>query len=363
MSVLAQAPADCGVFDLECKSAGLIQSALDEIIVRITQAAAELIVAATSWWAQTDSVDPMDPAVLAAQGQTRLLTLVILVASVLVQAIRIILSRRAEPLIQVASGLLRFALVSALGLVVLQAGLRAGDELSRVVLDDAANNFAVLMVDNLTYQEGVKNNFSYVLLGIVAAIVASLQWCMMLGRQAALLVLAAMLPLAASGSINRATRGWLNRLLPWLIAIAVYKPAAAFIYFIGFTYLSTTGSNQPGEVTTVLAGLVVLMLALFAMPALMKFFSWSGTQIGGQGLVGPQMLGALGAAAALPMRTRAVQRAAAQAATGPGSRGSRPHGAGRTGNRATPAVITVQPTSLRTSDGADSSGRRRKDDT
>ncbi|GAA4558865.1 hypothetical protein [Pseudonocardia xishanensis] len=351
MSILAQEAADCGVFDLECKSAGLIQSALDELVIRITEAAAELIVAATSWWAQTDSVDPMDPAVLAAQGQTQLLVLVILVVSVLVQAIRIILSRKAEPLIQVAGGLLRFALVSALGLVVLQAGLRAGDELSRVVLDNAANNFAVLMVDNLTYQEGIKNNFSYVLIGIVAAVLAALQWCLMLGRQAGLLVLAAMLPLAASGSINRATRGWLGRLLPWLIAIAVYKPAAALIYFIGFTYLTTTSSNQPGEVTTMLAGLVVLALALVAMPALMRFFSWSGTQIGGQGLVGgSQMLGAVGAAAALPMRSRAVHRAATQSAAGPGSRNARPQGSSGSAGRSPRMVITVSPVPTGTGD-------------
>lgn len=69
--------------------------------------------AATSWWAQTDSVNPLDPAVLAAQGQLRYLVLVILTVSVVVQAGRLVLSRKAEPLITVATGLLRFVAISA----------------------------------------------------------------------------------------------------------------------------------------------------------------------------------------------------------------------------------------------------------
>jgi type IV secretion system protein TrbL len=342
MRPLAQAGADCGVFDLECKSTQLVHNAFDEVVVRVTQGAADLVVAATSWWAQTDSVNPLDPAVLAAQGELRYLVLVILTISVVVQAGRLILSRKAEPLITVTTGLLRFVVVSALGLVVLQAGLRAGDQLSRDILDDAANNFAVLMVDNLRTQEGMKNNFVLLLVGLVAAVLSLLQWVLMLVRQAGLLVLAAMLPLAASGSLTRTTRGWLTRLLPWLIAIAVYKPAAAFVYFIGFTYLSTRSSNQPGEVSTLLAGLVVLLLALVAMPALMKFFSWSGTQVGGQSIGGS---GLVSAAGAIAMSSRSPgQRASAQEATGPGSAGAGPRGAGpaagATGSVA-PAAVAV----------------------
>ena len=67
------------------------------------------------------------------------------------------------------------------------------------------------------------------------------QWLLMALRQAGLLVLAAMLPLAASGP-----RAWLYRLLSWLGAMVAYKPAAAFIYYLGFTYLSSTSGTQAG---------------------------------------------------------------------------------------------------------------------
>ena len=66
----------------------------------------------------------------------------------LVQSIRLILSRKGEPLIMVVTGLLRYAAVSALGLVTLQLALRAADALATQLLDDAATNFALLMQDD-----------------------------------------------------------------------------------------------------------------------------------------------------------------------------------------------------------------------
>ena len=58
------------------------------------------------------------------------------------------------------------------------------------------------------------------------------------------------------------------------------------------------------------------------MPVLLKFFAWSGTQIGGGGGGGSGFLGAAGAVAmAQDQRRRgAVDRAADIDATGPGSR-------------------------------------------
>ncbi|MFC4948106.1 hypothetical protein [Pseudonocardia sp. GCM10023141] len=206
-----------------------------------------------------------------------------------------ILSRKAEPLIMVATGLLRFAVVSALGLVVLQSALRAGDAFAAQLLNGAANNFALLMRDLLTQDHTGVGSFVVFLVSLVAAVASLAQWLFMAIRQAGLLVMAAMLPLAASGSLTRTTRSWLDRLMAWLIAIVVYKPAAAFIYYIGFAYLSSPSSNEPGGISTLLTGCVVLILAVIALPVLLKFFSWSGLQISGSGGGGSGLLGAAGA--------------------------------------------------------------------
>ena len=76
----------------------------------------------STWWATSDSVDPTDPVVVTAQGATRQIVLAILVGSVLVQAIRLATSRKAEPLAMVATGLVRFLIVSALGLTCCTSG-------------------------------------------------------------------------------------------------------------------------------------------------------------------------------------------------------------------------------------------------
>lgn len=311
---------NCGTFDLSCHVGAAAGSVFDSLVGQVAQGAAQLVVTMSSWWITTDSVNPQDSAVLAAQGATRYLIGAILVGSVLVQAVRLIISRKAEPLFTVVTGLVRFAAVSALGLVVLQAALRAGDAFATSILNGAANNFAFLMRDLLTGDHTEVSTFVVFLVALIAAVAAVVQWMLMMIRQAGLLVLAALLPLAAAGSLNRSTRGWLNKLGSWLIALVIYKPAAAFIYYIGFSYLSSPASNQPGSVSTMLTGCVVLLLAVVAMPALLRFFAWTGTQIGGGG-GGSGVLGAAGAAAMSQSYrgSRAVNRAAATEASGPAS--------------------------------------------
>lgn len=321
---------NCGTFDLSCHIEATATSALDTMADKIAQGAADLVVAVSTWWVRTDSVNPMDSAVLAAQGATRELVVLIIIASILVQALRLILSRKAEPLIMVATGLIRYAIVSGVGLVALQSALVAGDAVASQLLDGAASNFALMMRGLLIGDHSGISTFVVFLIALIAAIAAVVQWVLMMLRQAGLLVLAAMLPLAASGSLTKSTRGWLDRLLSWLIAMVVYKPAAAFIYYIGFSYLSSPFSNDPGGLATMLTGIVVLLLAIIAMPVLLKFFSWTGAQIGGSGGGGSGFLGAAGAIAmARSYRgTKAVDRAAATEQSGPGSAaGARPAGA------------------------------------
>lgn len=342
--------ADCGTFDLGCKATRAAGSVLDDFAATVARGAADLIVTTSTWWTTTDSVDPRDSAVIAAQGATTTLVSIILVGSILVQSIRMILSRKAEPLIMVATGLFRYAVVSALGLVLLQGALQAGDALATNIMDDAANNFALFMVDALTGPNNVNNTFITLLCAVIGAVLSLIQWLLMAIRQAGLLVLAAMLTLAASGSLTGATRGWLNKIVAWLIAIVVYKPAAAFIYFIGFSYLSSPSSNDPGGISTQITGLMVLLLAVIAMPILLKFFAWSGTQVSGSGRGGSGMLGAAGAVALAhgTGRSPAVEGAADLDSSGPGSAG--------TASSLSPSGAAASPAAAPTSAGAGAAG-------
>ena len=90
---------DCAVFDLTCRASAAADDIFARIVGTVARGSADLIVATSTWWASTDSVDPRAAAVLAAQHATAPLTLALLVGGVLVAAIRMILSRKAEPLL------------------------------------------------------------------------------------------------------------------------------------------------------------------------------------------------------------------------------------------------------------------------
>jgi type IV secretion system protein TrbL len=196
--LLAQPAApDCDTFDLTCKASQAGDRIFARVVDTVAQGSAELMVTMSSWWAGADSVDPRDSAVLAAQHATGPVSTAILVGGVLVQSIRMIVSRKAEPLLAVAGSLLRFAVVSALGLTLLQLALQAGDVLARQLLGNAANDFAVFMRDLITHPGD--SLFVTLLVAVLSAVLSIVQWLLMAVRQAGLLVLAAMLPLAASG--------------------------------------------------------------------------------------------------------------------------------------------------------------------
>ena len=230
-------PAGCGTFDLQCQAGQAANSAFASIVTSAAQAASDMVVASASWWVQTASVDPTDAAVLAAQAITRPLIGYLLVGSVLVQAIRLIISRRAEPLLTLGRGVapLRGGVRARVDGAARRAAGR-GRAARRTCWTGRRRSFAFAMRDALTATED--RLFVALLVAVVALVLAMIQWVLMAFREAGLLVLAAMLPLAAAGP-----RAWLYRLLAWLLAIVVYKPAAAFIYYIGFTYLSTTSSK------------------------------------------------------------------------------------------------------------------------
>jgi len=159
--------------------------------------------------------------------------------------------------------------------------------------------------------------------GVIAIVLSLVQAVLMLFRQAALIILAGVLPLAAAGSIAPLTRAWVRKVSSWMLALICYKPAAAAVYATAFTMIGSGGSPR-----TMVMGFVMLLLSVFTLPALMKFFTWTTGTIAGSG-GGGQLLGAatVGAIAIGAMRGYGGGSAQDQAAyldsrLGPSSGGS-----------------------------------------
>jgi hypothetical protein len=113
------------------------------------------------------------------------------------------------------------------------------------------------------------------------------QAILMLFRQAALLILAGVLPLAAAGSIAPMTRTWVRKVAAWMLALICYKPAAAAVYATAFTMVGSGRSPR-----TVLMGFVMMLLSVLMLPALLKFFTWTTGSIGSPGGGAGQLFGA-----------------------------------------------------------------------
>ena len=309
---------DCATFDITCKAQEAAASAFDNIANDAAGAAGQLLGDAMTWWVQTASIDPDNSTVRNLQQYLTPVTVAMLTGSIFVQAIRMMLSRKKDPAVNVGLGLFRYAVVSLLGLALLSGAIKAGDEFSTWLVENSMGGFAD-RVGGALAPGTVQNSFLLLVTAGGVCLLALIQWVLGFIRQAGLMVLAVLLPVAASGSINDSTKVWLNRMLPWVISLVLYKPMAAVIYAIGFRLL---GNGQ--DFTTVMTGIMVLILAILAMPAMMRFFAWTQVSASGGGGVGSTLAaGASGAASMSAMRSARTQEM-----TGPGST---PSGAGQAG--------------------------------
>src|SRR2546423_72326 len=77
-----------------------------------------------------------------------------------------------------------------------------------------------------------------ILVGVVITIVLVVQIVLMIFRGAAVVILAGMLQLAASGSFTRAPSPWMGKVTGWMLALIAYKPAAALVYATGLAFMS-----------------------------------------------------------------------------------------------------------------------------
>ncbi|WP_106398899.1 hypothetical protein [Actinocorallia populi] len=252
----------------------------------------------SSWWVQIDSPDlEREQAVGHLQNLFQPVQLTVAVLAMLLAAGKMALTRKADPLIGVGSGLALVATVAAIGVTLPNLLLRWVDEWTEWVLNTSTGDaFAERMTQIVTASEAVPGVLAFVL-GLVALIIGGIQAILLLFRQSSLIILAGVLPLAAAGTLAPATRDWLKKVTGWMLSMIFYPAAAAAVYAAAFTLIGTSTSLQ-----TTLMGLAMLVLALVAFPVLLKFFTWTtgadSSGSGGGGLLGAVIGGATAIGAA-----------------------------------------------------------------
>ncbi|HLK73978.1 MAG TPA: hypothetical protein VKU77_10075 [Streptosporangiaceae bacterium] len=266
--------------------------ALNGIASAIESGVSWMVTQTLTWWIQVPSPDLAgEPAVGQLQQWILPLAIAVAVLGVLIAGGRMALTRKADPLMDVGSGLVIIAATSAVGVLLPSLLLKAGDAWSTWVLQQSTGGqFAARLTSVLTLAGATPA--VVVVLGIVAIIISAIQAVLMLFRQGALVILAGMLPLAAAGTLAPATRGWLRRVSGWTLALIFYKPAAAAVYATAFTMIGAgTGTR------TVLMGFAMAVMSLLALPVLMRFFTWTTGHVadssGGGGFLQTTLQGAV----------------------------------------------------------------------
>ena len=253
-----------------------------------------MVTQTVTWWIQIPSPDLAgEPAVGQLQQWILPLAVAVAVLGVIIAGGRMALTRKADPLMDVGSGLVVIAATSAVGVLLPSLLLKAGDAWSSWVLrESAGGQFAARLTSVLTLSGATPA--VVVVLGIVAIIISAIQAVLMLFRQGALVILAGMLPLAAAGMLTPATRGWFRRVTGWMLALIFYKPAAAAVYATAFTMI---GAGQGTR--TVLMGFAMVFMSLLALPVLMRFFTWTTGHVADSAAGGGFLQAALGGAVAI----------------------------------------------------------------
>ena len=334
----------CGL-DLSCRAGEALDDKFTSFVRSIAEGAARMVAESLTWWTQADQSSLLTtPAIGDVRSLIMPVAIIVLALSIAWQGIQTVIQRRPGPLINVGVGLwgyLAWTTLSGTVAVVLYQGFV---ELSHRILGPSIGGFGKSVGDTLLglihQSKGEETGSGLVaivlFLAVVFLLVAGLQWLAGIARLVGVAVLLALTPLAAAGQINHSTKPWMLKVASWGLALLAYQPVAAAIYATSFEMIA---HNQ--DLTSLLGAMFLMVLAVTALPALMKFFDWGGqrfTTAGGGG-------GGLSALAGIGMAGAGV--AQYMSSSGPASSGSEGGGGG-----SAPGGASVAPAHT----GASSSG-------
>jgi hypothetical protein len=253
---------------------------------------------------------------------------------------RLAWQQRAEPAREAIRSLLTLTIVSGCGVAAIDLLTQASDSFAQWIVDRSTQGTS--FADNVSGLLGITASTSaatasplpvllIIVMGLIALFVSLIQIALMVVRGGMLVVLAGILPLTASGTGTETGRLWFRRSISWLIAFLLYKPAAAIFYAAAFRMAGTHVGSDGSGLTTVITGVTLMLLALVALPGLMRFVAPMTAAVASGG-----GSGAMFGAAAMALPSGAMSIPAPRGGTGSlgsGSSSSGPNGSVTTGGR------------------------------
>lgn len=273
-----------------------MESMTDSVVEWFSQAMATVFEWLGAWWIHVDSFELAGPVQEAQPIVTWLAALVVLVG-LSRAAVGMALQQRADPMGHALGGLMLFAVVAAASLPIASTLLQLSDELAVWILDVMVDDVGDRLVD-VAAAAGSMAPGLVIVVGIIVILGGLVMAAGMIIREAGLIFLVALLPLAAAGYVMRGSSRWFPTLAGWVAALMLWKPVAALAY--GLSTALLRGGDDDWRM--LMSGVAMMFLSIAALPMLAKLLAgWAGQTAGSGGPLSPRAaagrMGAVGAGA------------------------------------------------------------------
>lgn len=258
---------------------GLADDAMGNMAKAILEALSQMVTTLSTFWVDLPTVNLTDggdagasPIVSVVNSELMVWTLSLAVLAVILGGIRMIWEQRGAPLKDLLRSLITLTLVSGLGVSVISIMVVAADAFSVAIIERSTDGkgFAEAMNMLLMMNDVGTAVFILIILGLIGLIASIVQIVLMVVRSGMLVILAGILPTTAAFTNTEMGKQWFQKALGWTIAFILYKPAAAIVYSVAFLLMEGTDQENVSLVGTI-TGFTLMILALFALPALMRF--------------------------------------------------------------------------------------------
>jgi type IV secretion system protein TrbL len=201
--------------------------------------------------------------------QLQILSIFMSTLGIMIACVWTMVHARGDRAVKAAKSLFMVFLVTTAGTTLMQVAIPAGDAFSKYILDEAG--VTIQGYEQLGPAAGAVSQIGpglAIVAGIFGVIATLLQWVIMIVRATVLPLLVAIWPVAAAAAMIRGAEQSFSKVTMWLVAFLLYKPIAAIIY--AFAWKLKSGGDGIGGVIN---GMLLLVLAVAALPALMKLLS------------------------------------------------------------------------------------------
>lgn len=167
------------------------------------------------------------------------------VVAVMVAGMQMIWQQRGEPARELLASLFRLVVVSGASMTGIILATQAADELAIWLIQSSGGSadFMANMASFVNLDKFVAP-FAIILAGVVAVIGALIQAMILLVRGVFLTLFMGVLPLAAAASNTAWGQDWFKKATSWVVAFVLYKPAIAIILALGYRLMGSPTAAQ-----------------------------------------------------------------------------------------------------------------------